>query len=206
MHKGCIILVKAEDKSEAIEKVNDFMEPYGDGDVWDWFSIGGRWSNTLAPKKLREEWDEIAKNILPKNEHGWLSQDDVDKNQAALQKAWNDLGLKGENPYFNHYKLGSEGSAYDCVPLTECVDTVKEWVKDLGKEADELFEKLTEERQKEKNGDKGTMSAYYAGLYKDATYQNFCFESNVFNLETDEGEKMPEDNEGFFAVMIDMHN
>lgn len=150
MHKGLILLVKAEDKSEAIEKVNDFMEPYGDGDVWDWFSIGGRWNNTLAPKELKEKWDEEAKKILPKNEHGWLYQNDIDKNQDALQKAWEDLGLKGKNQYCNHYNLGSDGNYYDCVPLPECIDTVKEWVKDLGKEADELFEKLTEERQKKK--------------------------------------------------------
>ena len=52
MHKGVIILVEAEDRQDAMNKVEDFLEPYGDGDVWDWYSIGNRWHNTLAPAEL----------------------------------------------------------------------------------------------------------------------------------------------------------
>lgn len=52
MHKGVILLVKAESKENALEQVKDFMEPYGEGFVWDWYQIGGRWNNELAPKDL----------------------------------------------------------------------------------------------------------------------------------------------------------
>lgn len=51
MHKGVILLVEAEDSSGAIDKVNEFMERYGEGDVWDWFVIGGRWSGLLNNKR-----------------------------------------------------------------------------------------------------------------------------------------------------------
>ena len=37
MHKGVILLVKAQDKEEAKQEVSNFMEQYGDGDVWDWY-------------------------------------------------------------------------------------------------------------------------------------------------------------------------
>lgn len=207
MHKGVILLVKASDRDEAIEKVNDFMEPYGNGDVWDWFEIGGRWNNTLAPKELVDQFNiKVDNHILKKEEHGFISQKQVEEKKAELQAAWEELGLKGLNPHTDHYKLPSDGNEYDAVPLSECIDTVKDWIQDLGKVADEYFEKLVEERQKEKAGEKGSMSAYYAGLYKDAAYQNFSFESNVYDVDTDAAETIPEDITGYYAVMVDMHN
>ena len=40
MHKGVILLVKTLDKEEALNEVESFLEPYGEGDVWgayrDW--------------------------------------------------------------------------------------------------------------------------------------------------------------------------
>ena len=48
MHKGVICLTKATDKKEATSNVNNFLESYGDGKVWDWYEIGGRWSGTLG--------------------------------------------------------------------------------------------------------------------------------------------------------------
>lgn len=47
MHKGVILLTKAKNREEAKAKAEEFLEPYGDGDVWDWYVIGGRWSGTL---------------------------------------------------------------------------------------------------------------------------------------------------------------
>jgi hypothetical protein len=44
MHKLVICLTKAQNKGEARGNVEDFLEQYGDGDVWDWYVIGGRWS------------------------------------------------------------------------------------------------------------------------------------------------------------------
>jgi hypothetical protein len=48
MHKGVICLTKATDKQDAISNVESFLESYGDGKVWDWYEIGGRWSDTLG--------------------------------------------------------------------------------------------------------------------------------------------------------------
>jgi len=206
MHKGVILLVKANDKEDAISKVNDFMEPYGEGDVWDWYKIGGRWNNNLAPKDRLDQWNKKAQDLLKTEEKGWISQKDVDDNQQTLQDMWEELGLKGKNPYCNHYKLSSEGNEYDVIPLSECVETVKEWLRDIEKEEKELFEKMVEERKKEEAGNKSSMSGYYAGLYKDIKYDNFCFESNVYDITEQIGEKIPEDISGYFAVMVDMHN
>lgn len=201
MHKGCIILVKATDKEDALGQVVNFMEPYGDGDVWDWYQIGGRWTNTLAPKVLVDAFNEKAKEMLPVGEHGFYLQKDVDKLLPDLQKTWEKVGLNGQCPFSNHYDLPNEGGYYDAAPLAECLDTVKEWVKDLEKEKEELFGKLIESREK-----KDTMDAYYAGLYKDASYGNFCFESNVYNVTEELAEEIPDDVTGYWAVMVDMHH
>ena len=66
MHKGVILLTKASDKEEALDSVREFLENYGDGDVWDWYQIGGRWSNTLAPKEKAEQWYSIIDTFLKK--------------------------------------------------------------------------------------------------------------------------------------------
>ena len=95
MHKGVILLCKAEDKHDAISQVNDFMEPYGEGDVWDWFQIGGRWNNALAPKDKLAEWSKKADALLKKDGREWVSQQDIDDNQATLQGMWKDCGLDG---------------------------------------------------------------------------------------------------------------
>ena len=50
MHKGVILLIKASQRDEAKDKVQEFMVHYGDGDIWDWYVIGGRWSGTLNSK------------------------------------------------------------------------------------------------------------------------------------------------------------
>ena len=80
MHKGVILLVKADNKEDAIDKVTEFLEPYGDGDVWDWYSIGNRWHNLLAPKQKADEFNkwvhEEYKDVF--NEGGMYSVKDLE--------------------------------------------------------------------------------------------------------------------------------
>ena len=139
MLKAVIILTKADSIELAEDNVNEFMEQF-QNDVYDYYTIGGRWENEL---KERE-------SILP---------------------------------------------------LSECIDKVKEWVRDMQEVTQEHFNKLIEFKESAP-----MQSAYYAGLYKDAVYENFCFKSNVYNSSTYESETIPEDIENYYAVIIDMHN
>lgn len=43
MHALHLLAVEAEDKDEALELVDTYLEPFGDGLVWDWWAVGGRW-------------------------------------------------------------------------------------------------------------------------------------------------------------------
>lgn len=214
MHKGVIILTKAENKVEAISNVEEFLEPYGDGQVWDWYQVGGRWSNTLAPK--HDEFKKWANKFLlekqkisrPEIEGDWLTQDTVDKNQKELQEKWIALGMIGRNPFSDHYSLPNEGADYDALPLKDCIDIVKNWCQSLEEVKEEYFEKVVEERKKEKETENTgwPMSAYYAKRYAEAAYGDFCFDTSVYDATTGEAETIPENIEEYWAVMIDMHN
>lgn len=124
-----------------------------------------------------------------------------------MQKEWENLGLKGSNPYCNHYQLPNEGNYYDVVKLEDCLDIVKDWLKDLNVEKEIIWNKMLIAK-KEAEEDKHDMSGYYAGIYKNLQYGNFSFESNVFDITVQEAEKLPDKNEikDYFAVMMDMHN
>lgn len=210
MHKGVILLTKADSKEDAISNVNSFLEQYGDGRVWDWYQIGGRWSNTLAPKKLLKKWQKKADSVLVR-ENGMLYTSEIKNKADILQSMWEELGLEGKNPHFDHYSLGTEGGGYDAVSLGSCIDTVKEWIIDLGEKAEEYYKLMTKEKRKEnilkKKGEPSpTMSGYYAELYKDSLYGNFSFDSNVYNIDDYEAERLPDNINGWWAVMVDMHN
>jgi hypothetical protein len=42
-----VIAVEAVDEYSAKAAVETFLEGYGDGRVWDWYEVGGRWDNSL---------------------------------------------------------------------------------------------------------------------------------------------------------------
>jgi hypothetical protein len=207
MHKAVIILTEAQSREEALKKTRAFMEDYGDGDVWDWYAIGGRWTQTLAPQ--HKQFAEQAEKILGKGEHGFVSQKEVDDKQGQLEELWKSLGGKGKNPYSNHYDLPEYGNENDAMPLADCLEIVKSWQQNVehAKKAEEEAKKWLG-RTNEKTGEKyddwhmyGYSLKCAAALYK----EEFSFEANVFNTDT-YSFSIPEDPAGWFAVMVDMHN
>jgi hypothetical protein len=212
MHKGVICLTKAADRDEAISNVQSFLEQHGDGDVWDWYVIGGRWSGTLntKAKEFFEKTKVHFETTYPDNKAPFLTQKMVEEQADALQKIWDDMGQTSKNPYSRNQYDKVTGDD-DVVLLSDCVDVVNEWKKDLNAEAEEHFQKMIEEHENEKENPQSTMSAYYAGLYRDCKYDSFSFESNVYDIENhtnnpEEALKEPEKMYLWFAVMVDMHN
>lgn len=207
MHKLVILLVKATDKTAALEKVNSFMEPYGDGDVWDWFAIGGRWSNILAPN--REQYDQWAEAFI-KERNGnkdYVTVDLIEKHRPDFQAKWEELGFTGLSPYADHYRLPDGGADYDIVPLKDCLPNVKAHYTEQEEVIRENWERLVEERNKRILDGKGTMDGYYAKKYSEAVYGNFSWEFTVYDAENEQP-SMPDENEvpEYFAVAVDMHN
>ena len=199
MHKAVIILTKAGDsKYEALEKVKTFLAGYQD-DVWDWYAIGGRWNNNLAPKF--EEWREKAhKEILTPIQGGGITHNDIKKNHGKLQKLWKDLGMAGEHPYCDNFKLPEDGNVYDVIPLKDCLHIVKDWVPNPA----EVESKHKEDLERWK--DNPDMLDYIKKTYRQAKEGEFSFEINLYNIETNEADTIPKNLTHYWAVMVDMHN
>jgi hypothetical protein len=47
-----VIAVEADTEEEAIEAAESAIDGYGEGDVWDWHEVGGRWDGHLAGKNV----------------------------------------------------------------------------------------------------------------------------------------------------------
>jgi hypothetical protein len=208
MHKGIILLVKTTDREKAISKAKEFLAPYHD-DVWDWYAIGGRWTQTLCP--FAKAFQEKAKKIINPNDEAFIGQSIVDQNQDTLQAIWKEMGGKDLNPHCNHYHISDNGQAYDVLPLCECIEIVKKWqqtIDDAKKVELSAKEWLAEGGRKDKDNNPCDDWRMYAYILKNAAnlyQQNFFFECNVFNTEKYDY-SIPEDVENYFAVMIDIHN
>lgn len=195
MHKGVILLVKATDEEEASDKVNEFMEGY-QGQVWDWWSLGGRWTGTLDKYNPSED---------PKNlETCFLCNGTGLRNDELGKQA------RKENPEYTCNGCGGTGKSVkfpsdwkhknNIMPLSNCLGVVKEWAQDPEKEFEEHSKKALENYK-----DNRSMKAYSLKVAAQLLGEEFCFDCNVYNLE-DYDYSIPEDVEGFFAVMVDMHN
>jgi len=93
MHKGIILLLKVEDKEEIIYRIKEFMKEY-EGNVWDWYVIGGRWSGTLN-KNYKRFYELVKEKNIPIQ---YYSDIEKKETQEQLQEIWIGLGEKSINP------------------------------------------------------------------------------------------------------------
>jgi hypothetical protein len=204
MHKGIMMLTKAEGREDAQQKISEFLKDYGNGQVWDWYQIGGRWANTLSPHMA--EFTEKAEEILKETKGKGQYQSDVEAKQKELQAIWLSIGGTGENPYADHYKMPETGRECDIMPLSECIDIVKGWHQDPIEAGKKELAKA-EKRWGEKS-EKGFDANMYGYCLKGAGgifSQDFSFECNVYNIE-EYNFSIPEAMNDWYVVMIDIHN
>lgn len=194
MHKGVILLVKAEDREDAIAEANGFLDGYLDK-VFDWHSIGGRWGNLLAPPDKVSKFNEWA---VMNYEGKKLSGVDI----FNIDAKWGEFGLEGSSPY-SMDTYGNEDQPYNVMPLKDCIDAVKEYLPNVQENIENNWSGML--RRKEEYGD-GFWSAYHAKEYADWVNLYFSFNRNVYDVPGDAGESIPDDIEGYWAVVVDMHN
>lgn len=209
MHKGIILLTKAFDREMALENVTEFLEDYYEK-VFDWYAVGNRWHNMLAPKEktdvfhkwVKEEFKDVFK------EHGYAVNDlENDIVRPKIQAKWEELGLKGKNPYWSAYgfDVNDTENDYNVVPLKECIDIVKEFALDVKEKKEEIWNDMLEAKKLVVEG-KYDMTTYYAGIYSTIARGCFSSECNVFDIEEEVSETIPENIDGYWAVMIDIHH
>lgn len=203
MHKWVIILVEAESREDAVSNVRSFLECYGEGNVWDWYVVGGRRSGML--NKLTKEFNSWAKGELFGGKQR-ISTRDVEDNKKQLQDKRQDMGWMGVNPR-SRDQYQENGFDDDVKPVWDCSDVIKEYCRDINKAEKEAWDKMIEEKKKWDDWSYG-MSAYYARMYANANYRSFSFDCNVYDIdegvEVSTGDEINTTNK--YAVMIDMHN
>lgn len=232
MHKGVILLVKAEDSKQARFRADRFMGAYRDIE-WDWYVIGGRWSGTLIEneKKFKEGMIDIYRKMDPEfKDDGFISYNLIEREdvQKALQELWESLGEKSLNPVsrdgFLHYSGKQIKTKYsnpepydgmgqgqefkdDIMPLKDCLKAVKDYGYDP-EEKSKQYEKEAQEYLNKDDWDDKTKAMMRGFKLKEAgriLREDFCFETNVYNVE-EFNYSIPENPDGYYAVMIDMHN
>lgn len=202
MHKGIILLTKAEDQDDARINAESFLEQYQD-QVWDWYSLGGRWCSTLNPKT--SQFYKLVKEKKIFKDEKFISTKDTKDNQAILQEIWEkECKQTSTNPY-NRSSYSPEEYVDDFImPATKCKKVIKKWIIDLNKQAEEYWKEMLKAKEEAEKG-KYDMSSYYAGLYRDCQYDSFSTECNVYDIE-EETNTPPKDLTGYFAVMVDIHH
>jgi hypothetical protein len=83
MHYYHIISVQAETKEEAESATALALDPYGDGQVWDWYEIGGRWDGVLGATGATEETTVEGTNALSYADNPELFVKTLDDIEAA---------------------------------------------------------------------------------------------------------------------------
>lgn len=204
MHKGIIMITKANSRDDAQENVAEFLDGYGDGQVWDWYVVGGRWSrmlNSLA-SSFEDKAPQYLKSINLDSE--FISSHDIKVNGEKLQKIWEDMGGSDTNPWQKD-TYAEDGHDDDIMPLKDCLDIVKEYGFDpIQKGKEELKEAENRLNDKEDRCSYSTYG-YCLKIAGSLFAQDFCFDCNVYNIETYDY-SIPKDIEGYYAVVIDMHN
>lgn len=190
MHKGIILLVKADSRKLAEKKIKEFMDQY-ENQVWDWWTIGGRWTGTLdkyEPHKDRANYEkcDLCNGTGLRNDR--IGQDARAKDPSYTCNACGHYNSETKKYEYEHghsrpglkLKFTYNRHANDIMALSECLDVVKEWHQDPEQE-------------------------YVLGIAAKHLKEDFHFDVNVYNTETLDY-SIPEDVAGWFAVMVDIHN
>lgn len=212
MHKGIILLVKPDKqdatRDDVLSQVNSFMEYY-EHSVWDWWVVGGRWTQTLSTK-TKEFMIKADKFLKEKSANegvidGIILQKVVDGSQPDLQAMWENMGCVGKNPYCNHYEIDKGGQFYDILPLSECLDVVNEWKQDYIEAGKEKLKKAEDWINGKVKVSNYSMYGYCLTIAGKLFQQEFFDGCNVFNTKQF-NYSVPEDVTGWWAVMVDVHN
>lgn len=195
MHKGVILLVKAEDREEAKQKADSFLESYQD-DVWDWYQLGGRWTGLLTGYKPEEDPRnlETCRYCQGTGDRKDLEPPEWKKECGGC----NSCHGKGQKVKFDLVKVDD-----DSLPCSDprALAKIKEWGEPWREKTLQEAEKGIEEYASKSD----SMLGYFLRKKADVLQDRFCFESDVYDTE-ELTHELPKNLDGYWAVVADMHN
>lgn len=214
MHYLLILINKAENEETALNNVENFLELF-EGDLFDYYKIGGRWNNYLAPKNIKmehEKWvKEKFKDAFYKDGSYNISIIEEKDNRIEIQKKWFELGGKGLNPFFSVHVFENEKHPYNIVPVKDCLDNIKEVMRTAASIEAER-EKRWKELLKLRNEKENSISVEWKALALAKAYDiDLNEETTVYlideNVEiTDQNINILNDHlDEYYAVVVDIH-
>lgn len=219
MHKGIIFLIKNDNADTELLELQNALNKRLKHIIGE-YVIGGRWTGELSMKN--DNFRKIAEKELLKRQKNMEKKNPekeetpiymvgvelkestvkIKENAIWLQEKWEKMGGLDKNPY-ERDKYTPNGYQDDILPLSDCIDVVKGWSFD-SVEAGQYTLKEAQECLK-KSGDKPDYSTYGYLLKQAGSFfcQSFSTDINVYNLESFDYD-IPENLEGWYAVMVDM--
>lgn len=85
MHVLHLIAVEADSEEEAIMEAEAAIDGYGEGRVWDWFEVGGRWSGLFGTTSDGESKNVLAYSDDPVQFEESLSRCDASQNREFCE-------------------------------------------------------------------------------------------------------------------------
>lgn len=193
MHKGIILICEAEDADTARGIVEDFAEMHLN-DMFEYYTIGGRWSGCLNNFFHIYEEEAKKRNINSSDDEG----------NIELQKYWEDLGGYDFHP-FSRDNYNDSRYLDDVLPLGECLDIIRNWRVNRDNAIQNAYHKLVKNYEEHiTNG--AILNGWYGREYYEAVSDDLTPDSNVYNI-TDETntitDELLENPGGYYAVMVD---
>jgi len=85
MHVLHLIAVEANSEEEAIMEAEAAIDGYGEGRVWDWFEVGGRWSGLFGTTSDGKNKNVLAYSDDPEQFEESLSRCDASQNREFCE-------------------------------------------------------------------------------------------------------------------------
>jgi hypothetical protein len=213
MHSGVILIVKAQNRKEALKAADAFLEPYGGDRVWDWYQIGGRWTGTLTG--YDPEKDPRNHETCSQCDGTGFRRDALGNEERAKDPTYTCNGcgtFDVDKKVWSHGPLDPGKSVKwptewvevddNAMPLSDkrVRKVVRDWTKDWKKERLAEITKMMRHWKKDEH-----MTGYLLKKKGEVLADDFSFESKVFDTERWTNSP-PRTSVGYWAVMIDMHH
>jgi hypothetical protein len=186
MHKGLILLVDALSRTEGQEKAERFLAPYR-GRIFDYFLVGGSYSGVLTGYDPRSNPanTEMCSTCLGTGA-------DLRSPEACCACAGTGKSLK----------FPSEWEPYpgDVIPLRDVREKVSTLARGWHAKQQEKIERLIAESSQDRG-----LVAFLRAQKRAVLADKFLLWSDVYDVEMRRN-AVPDEPEGRWAVVVDMHS
>ena len=197
MHIAHLIAVEAESVDDAIMDADHALNPYGVGQVWDWYCVGGRWGGTLE-----------GGNVLRYSD-----------NPEAFKKSVEDM-LRFRNETFMELQAKLTGRTISPEDVRDYVlgfpvkdrEGAAERMTASNQDTRRAFGRLLEASSLKDAQSMDLLASYYLSQFSRLVMGTYMFDSRFYDgvscttSDEDLWDRCEEEPEMQWLVLVDLHN